>query len=238
MVVTESRATPSSRYERLAVFILALTSFSFVVALNLTPVHTSDFWIQLKVGDVIRASGEIPETLEYTFTEAKDNVFIAFEWLPSLIWSYLYTVDGYNGMIVAKCFLALCVFALIVILTLQRDRGAILALALGAITMLGINYRSLMRPEAIAFVLLLANLNLLHAFVRRVHHHGEISRLIRVVVSGRNFQLGDRDHEIQIDIGNGSHRFIYRRPGDDHTRRKNDDPHVVFGRRHHHGEWN
>jgi hypothetical protein len=155
------------RYERLAVLLVAAAGFSFVVALNLTPVSTSDFWIELKVGDVIRDSGQIPKTLEYSFTEAKDNVFIAFEWLPSLLWSYLYVIDGYNGMIVVKCFFSLCIFALIVLLAVQIGRGPVLALALGCLTMLGINFRSLLRPEIIAFVLVLANLNLLYAFVRR-----------------------------------------------------------------------
>jgi hypothetical protein len=157
----------SRRYERLATIVVATASLSLVVALNLTPVFNSDFWIQLKVGDVIRDSGQIPKTLEYTFTEAKDNVFIAHEWLSSLVWSYLYSLGGYNGMIAAKCFFSLCTFALIVILSLQIGRSAVLGLAIGCLTMLGINYRSLLRPEIIAFVLVLTNLNLLHAFARR-----------------------------------------------------------------------
>ena len=161
-------SSPFSRgHERIAVILVALASLTIVVALNLTPVYTSDFWIQLKIGDVIRESGQIPETLEYTFTEAKDNAFIAYEWLPSLVWSYLYQQGGYDGVIAAKCFFALCVFALSVFLTLQVGRGPILALALGALTLLGINFRCLLRPEIIGFVLLLTNLNFLQAFVRR-----------------------------------------------------------------------
>ena len=166
-----SRSAPSDknfrRSERFGLILVAIASLSFVVALNLTPVFNSDFWIELKVGDVIRDTGQIPKTLDYTFTEAKDNVFIAFEWLPSLLWSYLYTLDGYNGMIVVKCFLSVCVFALIVVLALQVGAGPVLGLTLGCLTMLGINFRCLLRPEIIAFVLVLANLNLLHAFVRR-----------------------------------------------------------------------
>ncbi|MGE4609019.1 MAG: hypothetical protein AAEJ52_19975, partial [Myxococcota bacterium] len=156
----------SATRERLAVGLLAVAAVGFVVALNLTPVFNSDFWIQLKVGDIIRETGEIPDTYEFTYTEAKDESYVEARWLAGLTWSHLYRINGYDGMIVLKCLLALCVFGLIVLLAYQVDRDPNLAIALASLTILGINFRTLLRPGLVAFVLALLVLNCLYAFVR------------------------------------------------------------------------
>ncbi len=161
----------ASLRERIAAVFVVLAGVAFAVALNLTPVHNGDFWIQLKVGDVIRETGEIPDTYEYTYTEAKDEGYVEANWLAGLTWSHLYRINGYNGMIVAKCLLALCVFGLIALLSQQVNRDLNLAIALASLAILGINFRTLMRPGLVAFVLALLSLNCLLAFVRSGKPH-------------------------------------------------------------------
>lgn len=146
---------------------LAIAGIAFVAALNLTPIHTSDFWIQLKVGDIIRQSGSIPRTILFAATEARDFPFMAHEWLPSLINSLLFDVVGYEGMIVFKCLLALAIFGLVVLLSWRIHPDLTMAVFIGSMVLLAINFRTHMRPEIYAFVCFLLMLVLLDHFRRR-----------------------------------------------------------------------
>jgi hypothetical protein len=161
----EARSTMNPN--RLCSVLLALASLGFVVALELAPIRGADFWTHLRVGDEIRETGRIPEHFEVTYTEAKDERFVAYEWLGALLWSYLYRIDGYDGMTVAKSAVAVALSALLVLLAYQTSGRLNLSLALGCLAALGLNFRSLMRPESVAFVLAAVELNLLHAVVRR-----------------------------------------------------------------------
>lgn len=152
--------------ERLALVLLVLAAVAFVLALNVTPVFNGDFWIQLAVGDAIRASGAIPEIYGFAYTEAANERFVASNWLACLAWSLLYPLGGYPGLVLAKGLGVLVVFGLSVALFRQVDPRPELAIGLGALLVLGINFRSLLRPELIAFALALLSLNGLHAFSR------------------------------------------------------------------------
>ena len=65
-----------------------------VAALNLTSIYNNDFWLQLKVGQMIRADGVIPRTILFCFTQERDLPFVAHEWLSSVITSWLYDHVG------------------------------------------------------------------------------------------------------------------------------------------------
>jgi hypothetical protein len=138
---------------------------AFVVVLNLTPIYENDFWIQLKVGDIIRETGSIPPTVLFACTEAKDRPFVAHEWLPSLVESGLYARIGYRGMIVVKCLLALVLFALARALAQQAGSAPAVATGIAALVLLAVNFRTQMRPELIALILFAATLWLLERLV-------------------------------------------------------------------------
>jgi hypothetical protein len=154
---------PSSRTWPIALGILALV---YVVTGNLTPISESDFWIQLRVGDEIRASGAIPRTIEYAFTEARDRPFVAHEWLSSVLTSSLYEVVGYRGMIVFKCVLATAVVALLFALAWRICRDPVVSVLIACAAATVMNFRFQMRPEIFAFLLALASLHCLLGFVR------------------------------------------------------------------------
>jgi hypothetical protein len=155
-----------SPYRRLSLVVLVLLSLAFVVSLNLTPIYTNDFWLHLKIGDIIRESGDIPKTILFTFTEAKDHEIVVHEWLPSLISSFLYGHIGYSGMVAFKCFLAVGIFLLAFRLSFYINRDWSISLFLAALCILMINFRTHMRPEIFAFVYLLIHLNLMQAFLK------------------------------------------------------------------------
>ena len=137
--------------------VLAL-GLAFVVVLNLTPIYENDFWIQLKVGDIIRETGSIPRTVLFACTEAKDRPFVAHEWLPSLVESALYACIGYRGMIVVKCLLAIVLFALARALARRAGSAPAVATGIAALVLLAVNFRTQMRPELIALILFAATL--------------------------------------------------------------------------------
>jgi hypothetical protein len=144
--------------------VLAL-GIAFVVALNLTPIYENDFWIQLKVGDIIRETGSIPRTILFACTEAKDRPFVAHEWLPSVVESALYARIGYPGMIVVKCVLALGLFALVRRLARRGGSAPAVATGIAALILLAVNFRTQMRPELLALILFAATLLLLDHLV-------------------------------------------------------------------------
>lgn len=155
-----------SARESAALALLILIGVGYAATLNLTPIYTSDFWVQLAVGDIIRDSGSIPTTILFAFGEAGDANFLAYEWLPSLISSRLYAAIDYPGMVAFKFSLSLAIFALASALYLQVCRNPGIAISIGALCLLGVNGRTQMRPEIYGFIYFLASLNLIHAYVR------------------------------------------------------------------------
>ena len=141
--------------------VVVLAAAIFVGTLNLTPLHENDFWIQLKVGDLIRSTGHIPATVLFACTEARDFPFVAHEWLPSVLSSAAYARIGYSGMIVVKCAVALLLFALCTALASRRGCSLPAASAISGVVLLAINFRTLMRPELVALVLFALSLLLI-----------------------------------------------------------------------------
>lgn len=144
----------------------ACTSVVLVLLMNLTPLVANDFWTQIKVGELIRETGQIPDTVLFAFGDAGDFTFVAYEWLPSLGFSLIHSAAGMGGVIGLRALVALLVFALLVLLSLQINRDLLLSLFIAMASFLVISCRLYIRPELFAFVFGLAELNLLQAFVR------------------------------------------------------------------------
>jgi hypothetical protein len=158
----------------------------FVTLLNLTPIHSSDFWIQLAVGREIDATGEIPRSVRFAYGDVRDNEFVAHEWLPSLMAYRLYDVAGYTGAVVAKCGIALAIFGLALLLAWQAQGNLVVAIGSAAFCLLALNGRTRMRPELYAYVFLMLELLLLEMFRRRAQW-GWLLALIPVAIAWANF---------------------------------------------------
>lgn len=141
-------------------------SAALVLLMNLTPLVAGDFWTQAKVGELIRETGEIPDTVLFPYGEAADFPFLAYEWLPSLVVSCIHSLAGVPGVIVARAALALLIFGLLVCLSLQVNRDLVLSLFVAMASLLLVSGRLLARPELLSFVCGLAALNLLQSHAK------------------------------------------------------------------------
>ncbi len=164
---------------RIPLYILGLSSVVFMVVYYLTPLTTNDFWIQLKIGDIIRQGGEIPRTVLFSYTEAKDFPFVAHEWLPSVIFSQIYEIFGYYQLITIKCLLYFVIFGLLILFAKRSHGNMELAVITSVFIMLLANYRSFLRPEVFAYMFFLIQLNLLD----KLRHHKSLWLIVGVILT-------------------------------------------------------
>jgi hypothetical protein len=151
---------------RRASIAFAVLSIVFVVALNLTPIVSTDYFMHMAVAEVTWENKAVPGTILFPFTEAKDFEFVAHEWLSGLALYGLTELFGFSGMVVIKALLALVIYALVVWLAMQISSNWPVSAAIGCIVLLTINFRLAIRPEIFSYIFLLTSLNLIQAFLR------------------------------------------------------------------------
>jgi hypothetical protein len=157
---------PPGFADPLLIGLVSALGAALVVLLTLTPLVQTDFWIQAKVGELIWSERSIPRTGLFHYTEARDFVFVAYEWGPSVLFHFLYDRFGYEGAVVAKAVLGLAIFALVFRLAYRINRHAVLAAFIAVLTLLTTNYRHFLRPELFAHVFLLLELNAIFEYRR------------------------------------------------------------------------
>jgi hypothetical protein len=141
--------------DRRVLLAAALVALLFVLQLNAVPVASNDLWLQMKVGQLTADNGAIPRTLLFPFTAARDVVFNAHEWLPSLLFHEWARAFGEAGLMPLQALFALVQFALAFALARRLSGSPGLALLMATLAMLLINYRYVLRPEMFALLLLL-----------------------------------------------------------------------------------
>ena len=114
-----------------------------------------DFWLQAKVGELIAASGNIPQTILFPFTEISTEKFNAHEWLSSLLFHYALSFLGEDNIPFLIGLLGLVLFSIMARLSYIRSNGNYpIALLGGFISVLVENYRHVLRPELPSLILL------------------------------------------------------------------------------------
>jgi len=112
-----------------------------------------DFWLQVKVGEIISRSHEIPSTLLFPFTEIVSEKFNAHEWLSSLFFYSLIQRLGESFLPFFLGLLGLVIFSLGFYFCYIRSRGNILLSIIGAtLVIAGENYRHVLRPELLSLI--------------------------------------------------------------------------------------
>jgi hypothetical protein len=141
----------------------------WMTLLNFVPVSSNDFWLQAKIGEIIVATGEIPKTVLFPFTWAKDYAFNAHEWLPSIVFHLFDNAVGNSGLLFVQGAIGLVQFGLCVMFAIRLSGSLGAALLLAAMAMIVANYRYHLRPEIFALLLLTSLLYLLsvHRIARR-----------------------------------------------------------------------
>lgn len=140
-----------------------------VVLLTFVPESSNDYWLQVTVGGMIWNNRELPGTVLFTFTEARDFPFHAHEWLPSIVFYLLDVSLGHDQLIWVKGALGVAIFALCYRLAHRLTSSVPVSLFLALVTMTVANYRHFLRPEIFACLFLLVLLNLLveHQLTRK-----------------------------------------------------------------------
>ena len=154
----------TKKYGEAFFFVLSLV---FVFCTYFTPETTNDFWLQLKVGDIIRETFRIPRTVLFSYTEAKNFPFIAHEWLPSCIVSWLLNQTNYATLIVFKGLLYSLSFFLAFSLARFLSGSTLLALMISILCLFTMSFRSFLRPEAFSYIFFLLELNLIYRCLQK-----------------------------------------------------------------------
>lgn len=145
--------------------VLAVAVVAFV---SVVPQVANDFWLQARVGEIIVREGRIPQTLLFPFTEVRDAVFHAHEWLASVAFYLLIRTVGEEGLPFVLGALGLLLYALTVWLAWRRSEGRLaVALLLGLTAIANENYRHTLRPELLSLLLFAIYLLLLDACRRQ-----------------------------------------------------------------------
>lgn len=140
-------------FKLLAVILCVIAVFY----VSVSPIYANDFWLQVKVGELIAEHHEIPKTLLFPFTEIQSDRFNAHEWLASLFFYELVNLFGEVSLPVVQGLLGVALFGLAARLAFDRSAGALpIALALGLVCIWVENYRHFLRPEMLANILMLA----------------------------------------------------------------------------------
>lgn len=126
-----------------------------VVFISVVPQVSNDFWLQVKVGQLIAESHSIPKTILFPFTEAKDMPFNAHEWLPSILFYWLLSGVGENALPLVMGFGGIVFFAIAAFIAYQRSDGNLFwALVWGLVAVCVENQRHYLRPELVSLMLL------------------------------------------------------------------------------------
>lgn len=138
-----------------------VAALALVIVLCFIPQWGNDFWLQARIGRWIVENGQIPRTVLFTFTEARDNAFNVHEWLPSILFHKLDSTLGYDRLVVVLGAAGLLLFGGVFLTVRQLTASHAWALALALLALVNANYRHVLRPELIALLLTVALLYLL-----------------------------------------------------------------------------
>lgn len=146
---------------RAVAFILTFFAVAFM---SVMPQVSNDFWLQVKVGELIAESHAIPRTLLFPFTEAQDLPFNAHEWFSSLLFYWGIQILGESDLPLVLGVAGLILFGLMLNLAYRRSNGNFpWALFLGVVAVGVENQRHYLRPELLSLILLALFLTVLDA---------------------------------------------------------------------------
>ena len=149
LVTTDIRT--SKKYWQMAALVIVFAAVSFI---SVVPQSANDFWLQLKIGEMIIHDHSIPETVLFPFTSIQTARFNAHEWLASVGFAALVSIVGEAAIPLAMGASGLALFGIMAWLAYRRsDQNLPVALLLGLIAVVVENYRHTPRPELLSLVL-------------------------------------------------------------------------------------
>jgi hypothetical protein len=137
----------------LALGILAVTAFSLSACL--APVWITDFWWQLKTGEIIVRTGRIPTRDVFGWTSERAP-WVVHEWLTEVLFYVVYTHLPQSTLLLYKAGLPTLALLLTGWRIHRRTGRPWLALAVVALTALAIRFFADLRPHVITLLLVTA----------------------------------------------------------------------------------
>lgn len=167
----EPEAAPLQRFTSVVLALGVLLTLAAAFFICLLPVSVSDFWWQLKTGELIVRTGAIPHHDVFSWTAA-GQPWTVHEWLTEVLFYLIYEHLPRWMLLGYKCGLAAAACGLV--LARARFRTGSLPLGIGAALLTAWVVRNFadLRPQMLSFVLLAG---LMLALDR--YHEGRLRRL-------------------------------------------------------------
>ncbi len=151
--------------------------------ISLVQLSGADFWLQVKIGDIIANTSRIPDRLEFTFTEIADQHFNAHEWLSSVVFYEMLRVCGEHGMALWTASLGSLFFLLLTRLSWQHTPSNLpLAMLCGLAGLIAENYRHVLRPELLTLILMALYWTLLEGYAQKPRRWHPVAMALLVVI--------------------------------------------------------
>lgn len=135
----------------LALCVLLGLALVFLACLN--PIAVTDFWWQIRTGEIIFRTGSIPHTDPFSWT-ARGQPWMVHEWLTEVFFYWAFTNLPNWTLLLYKCGLAVVATALVITRGWTRSGSLLLALATGVLAGYAIRNYADLRPQMITFALL------------------------------------------------------------------------------------
>jgi hypothetical protein len=145
---------------------LAVAGWLCVGLLALGPVPVVDLWWQMRTGQLILETGAVPRADPFSYT-APGAPWVVHEWIPSLLFYWLYTHVGPGALVAYKIIGALLAFAFVFWRCLRRTRRWLLSGAVVVLAAMAARTFFDIRPQIFSYVLFAATLAFVEAVVRR-----------------------------------------------------------------------
>jgi hypothetical protein len=146
--------------------LLAGCAVLFVAVLALGPVPVVDLFWQLKAGQLILEWGSVPHADPFSYTSGGSE-WVVQEWLPSLIFYWLYTAVSPEALVLYKMVGAAAAFAIVLWRCYRRTERWLLAALLTVLAALAARTFLDIRPQILSYILFSGLFALLEEYRRR-----------------------------------------------------------------------
>ena len=142
-------------------------SAAWVVFACYRPSGTIDLWWMLRVGDHIRAHGEVPRTTRWTMEAVRDLPYISHGWASALAYSSVKDAFGLDAVPAVPTLLALGVLGAVALLARGMGAPWLLSVTIAVLVLYPVLPRMRCRAEAFGYLCFAVSLHVVAVWLRR-----------------------------------------------------------------------
>lgn len=155
-----------SRGEKALLALTVALSATFIVLYRYRPSGLDDLWWTLKVGDHIRAEGDVPRTLLWTIDAIRDLPYVCHGWLGALLYSLVVETLGLDAVPLVPTLIGFSVFVALILLARQLGASWLLSVTVANLVLYPVLWRMICRVEVFGYLYAAVALNLIAAYMR------------------------------------------------------------------------